>query len=243
MKRLLKISLVAGLLAGSLAALAQDAGTAPASTVTNEAGVTTPAVPAAQPSKAPLNERIAAWVERKTHLSKEMVVLIISALPIVELRGSIPVGIAVYKMSWWSVFLISVVGNMIPVPLIVLLLRPLAKACQNSRLGKWFFDWVYARARRKASEVEKYELLGLAIFVAIPLPATGAWTGAMIAGVLGIPMIHALWSILLGVAIAGVIMTVLSLLGWIGATIAGVALIGLAVSAMLPMFRKDAKAG
>ncbi len=229
-------------LAGLAGAWAQtDAVPADAGTVVAPAAVTAPAAETEVPHHG-RSERIAAWVANKTGLSKEMVVLVISALPIVELRGSIPVGIGIYKMSWWVVFLISVAGNMIPVPMIILLLRPLAQACQNSRAGRWFFDWIYARARRKAAEVEKFELLGLAIFVAIPLPATGAWTGAMIASLLGIPMWHALGSILLGVVIAGVIMTVLSLLGWIGATIAGVALIGMAVSAMRPALRNKGTA-
>jgi uncharacterized membrane protein len=163
----------------------------------------------------------------------------ISALPIVELRGAIPVGIGVLHMPWWRVFLIAVVGNMIPVPLILLFLGPLSRGCMRTRVGRRFFEWLFARTRRKTAEIEKYETLGLAIFVAIPLPATGAWTGAMAAFLMGIGFKHALFSIFLGVLVAGIIMTVLSLLGWIGAVIAGIALLAVAAGAIQQMFKRE----
>jgi hypothetical protein len=99
-------------------------------------------------------------------------------------------------------------------------------------IGKKFFDWLFARTRRKTADIEKYEFWGLAIFVAIPLPATGAWTGAMAGWLLGLNFFRSLLSIFLGVLIAGVIMTALSLLGWIGAAIAGVVLTALLVGGL-----------
>lgn len=181
-------------------------------------------------------EKIAVWLEKKG-LPPVAAVTAISTLPIVELRGAIPVGIVAFQMAWWKVYVIAVVGNMIPIPFILLLLGPLSGFCMRFKAGKKFFDWLFARTRKKSASIEKYEALGLTIFVAIPLPMTGAWTGAMAAFVMGIPFWKAMLYNLLGVMIAGVIMTVLSLLGWIGAAIAGAVLIGLAVAAFARSFR------
>jgi uncharacterized membrane protein len=167
-----------------------------------------------------------------------LTVVLISTLPIVELRGAVPVGI-LFGMNPWVVFALSVFGNMIPIPFILLLLGPLSKWCMRFRAGKAFFDWLFTRTRKKTAEIEKYETLGLTIFVAIPLPATGAWTGAMAAFLLAMRFNHSMWSIFLGVVIAGVIMTVLSLLGWIGAIVAGVALGALVIGCMSRWLKKE----
>ena len=113
---------------------------------------------------------------------------------------------------------------MLPVPFILLLLGPISNLCMKVPVGKKFFDWLFARTRRKTADIEKYEFWGLAIFVAIPLPATGAWTGAMAGWLLGLNFFRSLLSIFFGVLIAGVVMTALALLGWIGAAIAGIVL-------------------
>lgn len=204
---------------------------------TDAAAPPAPEAPAAMAAHS-TGERIAARL-RGVGWSDDVVVGAISALPIVELRGAIPVGVGFLKMSWWRTFLVAVAGNMIPVPLILLFLGPLSRLCMRGRAGRRFFEWIFARTRRKTAEIEKYETLGLAIFVAIPLPATGAWTGAMAAFLMGMSFRHALWSILLGVLIAGAIVTALTLLGWIGAIVAGVALLTLAVGALQQMFRRE----
>ena len=183
-------------------------------------------------------DRIAQYLEEKGW-PEEVVVLSISALPIVELRGAVPVGINLLGMHWAWVFFLAVVGNMIPIPFILLFLGPFSRWCMRFRAGRAFFEWLFARTRRKSASIEKYETLGLTIFVAIPLPATGGWTGAMAAFLMGMKFHHAMLSIFLGVAIAGVIMTVLSLLGWKGAVIAGVALMGLAVSALAGWLKRE----
>ncbi|MBU1694137.1 MAG: small multi-drug export protein [Verrucomicrobia bacterium] len=182
--------------------------------------------------------RIARFLEQRGW-PPELVVLAISTLPIVELRGAVPVGINLLKMNWAWVYFLAVVGNMIPIPFILLFLGPLSRFCMKCRPGRVFFEWLFARTRRKSASIEKYETLGLAIFVAIPLPVTGGWTGAMAAFLMGIKFHHAMLSILLGVAIAGVIMTVLSLMGWIGAALAGAALLVLAVSALAGLLRRE----
>jgi len=182
-------------------------------------------------------EKIAVWLADKG-LSRTTAVAAISTLPIVELRGAVPVGIVAFEMPWWKVYLIAVAGNMIPIPFILLLLGPLSDFCMRFKIGKKFFDWLFARTRRKSESIEKYEALGLTIFVAIPLPVTGGWTGAMAAFLMGISFWKAMLYILLGVMIAGVIMTVLSLMGWIGAAIAGIVLMGLVAASLAKSFQK-----
>ncbi|HIE11658.1 MAG TPA: small multi-drug export [Kiritimatiellae bacterium] len=159
-------------------------------------------------------------------------------LPILELRGAIPAA-HVLGMDPWLAYAVAVVGNMAPIPLILLLLGPLSQFCTRWRCASIFFQWLFARTRRKTARVEKYETLGLTIFVAIPLPVTGAWTGSVAAFLLGLRFHHSMVSILLGVMIAGVIMTTLSLMGWFGALAAGLVLGGMAVSAIMGMFRRE----
>lgn len=182
-------------------------------------------------------ERIAR-VLRRAGLPDGVVVFLISALPIVELRGSIPVG-HIFKMNPLTVYVLSVAGNMVPVPLILVFLGPISEFCMRFKLGRWFFDWLFARTRRKSADIEKYETLGLTVFVAIPLPVTGAWTGAMAAFLMGMSFRHAMVSIFMGVLIAGIIMTILSLMGWIGAIVAGIVLIGIAFSGMARWLKKE----
>jgi len=181
-------------------------------------------------------EKIARWLEDRG-LSRTAAVAAISTLPIVELRGAVPVGIVAFDMPWWQVYLIAVAGNMLPIPFILLLLGPVSEFLMRFKIGKTFFEWLFARTRKKSASIEKYEALGLTIFVAIPLPVTGGWTGAMAAFLMGIPFWKAMLYILLGVMIAGVIMTVLSLLGWIGAIIAGIVLIGLVAGTLSKTFK------
>lgn len=183
-------------------------------------------------------EKIARWMEDKG-LSQTASVAAISTLPIVELRGAIPVGIVAFEMPWWKVYLTAVVGNMLPIPFILLLLGPVSNFLMRFPVGKKFFDWLFARTRKKSAKIEKYEALGLTLFVAIPLPVTGGWTGSMAAFLMGIPFGKAMLYILLGVMIAGVIMTVLALLGWAGAFIAAAVLLALAAGSILKKFNNN----
>ena len=162
-------------------------------------------------------------------LSRELVVLIVSALPISELRGAIPLAINVYGFAWYKAFLIAVAGNLLPVPVLILFFNVLYRAFGRVPIIKRFLDWIIERTRRRGGLVEKYERIGLMLFVAIPLPVTGAWTGSLAATVFDVKRSYALISIFSGVLIAGVIVTCLSLLGWLGAIIAGAGLILLAV--------------
>ena len=202
-----------------------------------------------------IGEAVAGFLHDDLGLSYDFAIVAISTLPIVELRGAIPVGHLLLPDTDKTtrlgrddlrraarIFFWAILGNMLPVPFILLLLGPASKLCMKVPVGKKFFDWLFARTRRKTADIEKYETLGLTVFVAIPLPATGAWTGAMAGWLLGMSFPHALLSIFLGVVIAGVVMTALALLGWIGAALAGVVLIALALAALARALRKPAPA-
>jgi uncharacterized membrane protein len=160
-------------------------------------------------------------------------------LPIVELRGAIPVGIGFLHMPWWRAFLWAVAGNMLPVPFILWLLGPMARLGMKIPIGARFLGWLFERTRRKTASVERYETLGLAVFVAVPLPVTGAWTGSVAGFLMDLRRGHAMASIFLGVLIAGVIMTVLSVLGWLGAILAGVGLLAAAVGGLQRSLRRE----
>lgn len=177
---------------------------------------------------------------RQTGLSEELIVVIISALPIVELRGAIPV-VHFLGMNIFMAYFLAVIGNMIPVIPILLLIGPISRWAMRYKYGNKFFSWLFKRTRRKSASIEKYETLGLTIFVAIPLPVTGAWTGCVAAFLMGTSLKHSFMAILLGVMIAGVIISTLCVLGWIGAIIAGAALITVAVLALLNIFKREDK--
>jgi len=176
-------------------------------------------------------ERILSW-----GLSHEAATIIIAALPVVELRGALPMAINLFHMEWYKAFYLALVGNMLPVPILLLFLDALAGAVSRVPVGQRMVNRVFDQTRRRGTTIEKYERIGLTLFVAIPLPFTGAWTGSIAAFLLRLKFRHAFLSILAGVVIAGAIITSLCLLGWAGALIAGVALSTLAV---LGWWRKD----
>ena len=126
-------------------------------------------------------------------------------VPVLELRGAIPVGVAA-GLSPAVACVVSVLGNMVPVPFILLLIRRIFDWLRGTRLFGPKIAWLERRAHLKGRVVRKYRLPGLIILVAIPLPGTGAWTGAL----LDIRMRHAVPAIFLGVVIAGAIVTVLT---------------------------------
>lgn len=144
----------------------------------------------------------------------ELKTLLISMLPIGELRVAIPVGMAVYNLPFWSAFLWSFIGNIIPIFFVIWGLDLLINKFAVHRiyfLNK-FFNWLFEKTRKKHTKsFERWQNLALVIFVAIPLPGTGAWTGALIAYVFGIPLKRAFPLIGLGVLIAGIIVTSITL--------------------------------
>lgn len=165
----------------------------------------------------------------RSAISEELIVVIVSALPIVELRGALPIAINLFHMSWYWALSLAIIGNMLPVPFLLLFLEPLARGVSRVDSGKKLVEWVFRRTRQRGEVIERYEKIGLALFVAIPLPMTGAWTGSIAAFLFGLKFNDALLSILFGVIISGAIVTSLCFLGWLGAIIAGVGLSSLAV--------------
>ncbi len=138
----------------------------------------------------------------------------IAALPISELRGAIPVAILEYHFPWHYALLLAIIGNLIPVPFILLLLNSCSKVLSKIGIFERMLHWLFENTRRRGKIVERYERIGLMLFVAIPLPGTGAWTGSVVAVLFGLKFKHAFLSILIGVIIAGAIVTCATLLGW-----------------------------
>ncbi len=149
-------------------------------------------------------------------LPKEVVVLSMAMLPILELRGAIPWAVKYApSLSLASIYAYAVIGNFIPVIPLLLLLEPASNLLRKLSLFDRFFNWLFTRTRKRGRIVERYEALGLALFVAIPLPVTGAWTGAVAAFIFGIRLRYAVISILAGIMTAGAVV-ILACKGVIG---------------------------
>ena len=134
---------------------------------------------------------------------------LIAMVPVLELRGAIPAGIAA-GLPPAAAAAAAILGNLVPIPFLILLLRRIFGWLRKSSWVGPKIDWLERRAHLKGRMVRKYRLPGLIILVAIPLPGTGAWTGALVAALLDIRMRHALPAIFLGVVIAGAIVTTLT---------------------------------
>lgn len=147
-------------------------------------------------------------------LSDILVVLALAASPISELRGAIPVAISGFHFPWYYAFLLAIIGNLLPVPFILLFLDSASRLLSKVRFFDSILKWLFEHTRRRGRIIERYERIGLALFVAIPLPATGAWTGSLAAVLFGLKFKHAFLSIFVGILIAGVIVTCATLLGW-----------------------------
>lgn len=140
-----------------------------------------------------------------------IITLVLAALPISELRGAIPYAIFEGGMSWQEAYIIAVIGNFIPVIPILLLLESVSNYLMRYSIFNRFFTWLFARTRRKGRLVERFEAIGLVLFVAVPLPVTGAWTGCVAAFIFKVPMKYAIPAVLLGIMIAGTVVTLASL--------------------------------
>jgi len=145
-------------------------------------------------------------------LPKEYVVMIVSALPVAELRGGIPLALS-FGMPLHKAFWLSVLGNVSFIIPALFLFEPVTRRLRRFKIWARFFDWVFERTKKKADTIQKYEALGLAIFVAIPLPMTGAWSGVIAASLFKIKFRYAFIAITAGVLCAGVIVSALCGLG------------------------------
>ena len=140
---------------------------------------------------------------------------LLAMTPIGGLRLSIPIALTVYHLDWISVYLISVIGNLTPVVMLLLFLEPVSCwLSRNSRIFRKFFSWLFQRTRSKYDgKIKKYGYPALILFIAIPLPFTGGWTGTLVAFLFGIPFKKAFSSIALGLMMAGGIVVGLTMTG------------------------------
>lgn len=143
-------------------------------------------------------------------VGKEVIVFLISMVPILELRGALLVAGPLLGVPVSTAIPLSIIGNIIPVPFILLLITPIFKWMKGTRLFKPMVDKLEATAMSKSDRIEKYEFWGLVLFVGIPLPGTGAWTGSLIASLLGIKFKKAFPAVILGICMATVIMCFIS---------------------------------
>ena len=140
-------------------------------------------------------------------VGKYLANLIISMIPVIELRGAIPIGVSL-GLSHAEAMGISIIGNMLPVPFIILFIRPIFRwmTRKSGKLAR-LAEKLETKAEGKWDKIHRYQFFALTIFVAIPLPGTGAWSGALIAAVMNMRLRNALPSILLGVLIAGILVS------------------------------------
>ena len=141
-------------------------------------------------------------------LVKYLIVFLVSMVPLIELRGAVPIGTGM-GLPWHWTLIVSIVGNCLPIPFILLFVKAVLKwmrGCSIQLFNK-VSNWLYAKADKNRPKIEKYAAWGLFVFVAIPLPGTGAWTGALVASVFDMKKMPASLSIFGGVVTAGLIMT------------------------------------
>ena len=134
-----------------------------------------------------------------------------SILPIIELKGAIPLGLGL-GVPFWTTYLIALIGSCLPAPFIVFFIEKVIRWMQRSKVKVFnrFANWLMGKVEKHKGKIEKYGYLGVFIFVAIPLPGTGVWTGSLIASVLGLKPAKAIPLIILGNVVAGFIMLMLS---------------------------------
>ncbi len=154
-------------------------------------------------------------------VGKEVIVFIISMIPILELRGALLVAGSLLGVPVSVAVPISVIGNIIPVPFILLLITPIFQWMKGTKLFRPMVEKLESKAMSKSDQIEKYEFWGLVLFVGIPLPGTGAWTGSLIAALLGIKFKKAFPAVILGILIATVIMCFISYVLLGGVTLMG----------------------
>ena len=144
-----------------------------------------------------------------------LIVFLISMVPLIELRGAIPYGLALatqFGLDPVAIYVISIIGNCIPVPFILFFIKRILTWMQRCRIRLFnrVSNWVVNKAQKNSVKVQKYAVLGLFLFVAIPLPGTGAWTGALVAEMFDMKKRYAFPSIFLGVITAGILMSLIT---------------------------------
>ncbi len=156
-------------------------------------------------------ESIAIWFGNTLgqYISAKAVVFIVSMLPILECRGGLIVA-SLLKVNIVEAIPLCVIGNLLPIPFVLLFIKKIFSWLKNFRLTKKLVDKLEARAMGKSEAIQRGEFIGLLLFVGIPLPGTGGWTGSLAASLLEIDVKKASLAILLGVLLATVIMSIVS---------------------------------
>ena len=149
------------------------------------------------------------FTENLSFMPKELIIFIISMVPILELRGGL-IAAALLKISMFKAIGVCILGNIIPIPFILLFITPIFEWMKKTKLFRPLVEKIENKSMSKSDKIQKYEFLGLVLFVGIPLPGTGAWTGALIASLLGIKIKKAVPAILLGLVLATIIMCTIS---------------------------------
>ncbi len=155
-----------------------------------------------------MDSLVQTMVDSLRSIPGELVIAIISVLPILELRGGM-LAATFLGVEVWKAFIICGVSTMLPIPFILLFINKIFDWMRNTRLVK-LVNKLEAKGREKSKKINEYKTLGLFIFVAIPLPGTGAWTGALAASLMRMPLKNSLLSIGLGTLAADIIMTLVS---------------------------------
>ena len=143
------------------------------------------------------------------HISREMVIFIISMFQILELRGGL-LEASLLKVSAAKAIPICIIGNIIPIPFILLFIRQIFKLMKKTKIFRGLIERLEKRAMGKSDQIKRYEFLGLLLFVGVPLPGTGAWTGSLIASLLEVDIKKSSVAIFCGLIMATVIMYVVS---------------------------------
>ena len=143
------------------------------------------------------------------HVSKELIIFIISMIPILELRGGL-LAASLLKVSAAKAIPICIMGNIIPIPFILLFIRQIFKLMKKTKVFRGLIERLENRAMGKSDQIQRYEVLGLLLFVGVPLPGTGAWTGSLIASLLEVDIKKSSVAIFCGLIMATVIMYVVS---------------------------------
>ena len=140
---------------------------------------------------------------------KQLLVFIISLMPILELRGGL-IAAALLNLSPWQSYIICIIGNILPVPFILLLINKILDWMRNSKKLNKVALWLDKKVEKNKTQIEKYGYLGIVLFVGVPIPGTGAWTGSLIASVLEMDKKKTFLAVCLGIIIASIIMMILS---------------------------------
>lgn len=156
-------------------------------------------------------ESLAVWFANTLgrYVSREVVIFVISMIPILELRGGL-IAAKLLNVAITTAVPICIIGNIIPIPFILLFIKQIFKWLKKVKFCKKIIEKLEERAMGKSDTIKKYEFWGLVLFVGIPLPGTGAWTGSLIAALLDVDFKKAILAELLGIAIATVIMSIFS---------------------------------